>query len=64
MRGTFSGGTIASLLNVLDECRRDPKVRQIVNDAYALNPVVPVLSGESRYEALEIQPPVVLPDSR
>jgi len=38
MRGAFSGGTVASLLNVLDECRQDPRVRRIVEDPYALNP--------------------------
>ena len=38
MRGAFSGGTVASLLHVLDECRRDPRVRRIVEDPYALNP--------------------------
>ena len=38
MRGSASGGTVASLLNVLDESRRDPRVRQIVEDPYALNP--------------------------
>lgn len=38
MRGAFSGGTIASLLNVLDEARRNPRVWQLVKDPYALNP--------------------------
>jgi len=38
MRGAFSGGTVASLLNVLDECRRDRKVRRLLLDPYGLNP--------------------------
>ena len=38
MRGAFSGGTVASLLNVLDESRRDSRVRRILQDPYALNP--------------------------
>lgn len=38
MRGAFSGGTVASLLNVLDQSRRDPRVRKILYDPYALNP--------------------------
>jgi short subunit dehydrogenase-like uncharacterized protein len=37
-RGGFSGGTVASLVNVLDEAGADPEVRQIVTDPYALNP--------------------------
>jgi short subunit dehydrogenase-like uncharacterized protein len=37
-RGGFSGGTAASLLNVLDEAARDPAVRRIVADPYALDP--------------------------
>jgi short subunit dehydrogenase-like uncharacterized protein len=38
MRGSFSGGTFASLLNVLDESRRDPRVREILADPYGLCP--------------------------
>ncbi len=37
-RGGFSGGTVASLVNVLDEARSDPAVRRVVTDPYALNP--------------------------
>jgi short subunit dehydrogenase-like uncharacterized protein len=37
-RGGFSGGTVASLINVLDEASSDPTVRRIVTDPYALNP--------------------------
>ncbi len=37
-QGGFSGGTAASLLNVMAEAGRDPEVRRIVADPYALNP--------------------------
>ncbi len=37
-RGGISGGTVASLTNVIEEARTTPSVRRIVNDPYALNP--------------------------
>ena len=37
--GTFSGGTVASMLNVLDEAKRDPTVREVMADPYSLYPV-------------------------
>lgn len=37
-RGGFSGGTVASLVNVVEEAASDRKVRRIVTDPYALNP--------------------------
>ena len=36
--GTFSGGTIATMLNMLEEAGRDPEVMRLNNDPYALNP--------------------------
>lgn len=42
-RGGFSGGTAASLLNMLEEGGRDPGVRRILADPYALAP-----AGEPR----------------
>ncbi|MGH0037447.1 MAG: saccharopine dehydrogenase family protein [Myxococcota bacterium] len=36
--GGFSGGTAASLLNVMEEATADPDVRQIMADPYSLNP--------------------------
>lgn len=36
--GGFSGGTVASLFNVLDEARHDPGVRRLLADPYALVP--------------------------
>ena len=38
MRGSFSGGTLASLMNVMEEASRDPGVRRIAGNANALLP--------------------------
>jgi short subunit dehydrogenase-like uncharacterized protein len=38
MKGGFSGGTIASMLNMMAEVRRDPAVFSLFTDPYALNP--------------------------
>ncbi len=38
-RGGASGGTIASMLNMLDEMQHDPSIRKIMDDPYALNPI-------------------------
>lgn len=38
MRGGVSGGTIASMLNILEEAGRDPEVRRILGNPYGLNP--------------------------
>ena len=37
-KGGFSGGTIASILNMLDEGERDPSIAEVLNDPYGLNP--------------------------
>lgn len=37
-RGGFSGGTVASMLNVLDEASTDAKTRAVLLDPYSLNP--------------------------
>jgi short subunit dehydrogenase-like uncharacterized protein len=37
-RGTASGGTIASILNMMEEARHDPSVRRQVANPYALYP--------------------------
>ena len=37
-RGGISGGTIASMLAILDEAERDPRVRALLADPYALDP--------------------------
>jgi short subunit dehydrogenase-like uncharacterized protein len=38
MRGGASGGTVASILNVIEEVRRDPEIAKIVKNPYALAP--------------------------
>jgi short subunit dehydrogenase-like uncharacterized protein len=38
LRGGASGGTLASMLNLVDAARRDPEVRAILLDPYSLNP--------------------------
>ncbi|MEM8766515.1 MAG: saccharopine dehydrogenase NADP-binding domain-containing protein [Pseudomonadota bacterium] len=37
-KGAFSGGTIASMLNMLAEAEQDPSIETILRDPYALNP--------------------------
>ncbi|RJP94105.1 MAG: saccharopine dehydrogenase [Desulfobacteraceae bacterium] len=38
IRGGISGGTVASMLNVVEEIKRDPEVAKIVKNPYALAP--------------------------
>jgi short subunit dehydrogenase-like uncharacterized protein len=38
MKGAFSGGTIASMLNMVDEMKTNPGLRKVLGDPYALNP--------------------------
>ena len=38
MRGGFSGGTVASLMNVLREVTQDPGLRKVLGDPYAVAP--------------------------
>ena len=37
-KGAASGGTIASILNMMDEATRDPSIRKLVADPYVLYP--------------------------
>jgi short subunit dehydrogenase-like uncharacterized protein len=37
-RGGISGGTIASMMNIMDEAKRDRSVRKVLMDPYALTP--------------------------
>ena len=37
-RGAASGGTVASMLNLMEEAKHDPAIRQIMADPYALYP--------------------------
>jgi short subunit dehydrogenase-like uncharacterized protein len=38
MKGGASGGTVASMLNIVDEAKRDPALRKLLRDPYALAP--------------------------
>lgn len=38
-RGSASGGTIASMLNMMEEMQHDPAIRKVLEDPYSLNPV-------------------------
>ena len=38
MRGTMSGGTAASMINIIEETRRDPEVARVAKNPYALCP--------------------------
>jgi short subunit dehydrogenase-like uncharacterized protein len=38
MRGAFSGGTIASMMNIVDELKTNPGLRKVLGNPYALNP--------------------------
>ncbi len=37
-KGQFSGGTMASLLNVLDAIKKEPALRKVIGHPYSLNP--------------------------
>ncbi len=54
MRGGASGGTVASLLNVVDEARRDPETRKILLDPYGLCPEGE-RSGPDRRDSLRVE---------
>ena len=38
MRGAFSGGTFASMLNAVEEAKRDLQARKALGNPYGLNP--------------------------
>jgi short subunit dehydrogenase-like uncharacterized protein len=38
MHGALSGGTFASMLNIVDELKESPGLRKLLGDPYALNP--------------------------
>ena len=38
MRGAFSGDTVASMMNIVDELKENPSIRKVLGDPYALNP--------------------------
>jgi short subunit dehydrogenase-like uncharacterized protein len=41
MRGAASGGTAATMLTIVEEATRDPKVRRLLGNPHALDPEVP-----------------------
>lgn len=38
MSGGASGGTLASMINIIDDIKANPKLRKVLGDPYALNP--------------------------
>ncbi len=38
MKGGPSGGTVASMMNILDDVKKDPSLRKVVGHPYGLNP--------------------------
>jgi short subunit dehydrogenase-like uncharacterized protein len=53
MKGTASGGTIASLINVVKQAANDKTLRQVLNDPYSMCPAdfVPKTKQENHYLA-------------
>ena len=48
VRGGFSGGTIASMIELIDAARADPELRRLLSDPYALLPDRAVDRGPDR----------------
>ena len=48
--GGFSGGTVASMLNMMDEVEKDPAVQRVLEDPYALLPSG-VHRGDDQHES-------------
>ena len=48
-KGSFSGGTIASMANIIEEAQRDRSVARILADPYALNPPNDRQGPDGRY---------------
>jgi short subunit dehydrogenase-like uncharacterized protein len=51
MKGSFSGGTLASLMQLADDRSRDPNVRRLLDDPYALDPDHTAVGAEARNHA-------------
>lgn len=54
MRGTLSGGTVASMLSKVDECLADPSVAKVMEDPFALCPTAGVYQPDvktAQYDA-------------
>jgi len=57
MKGTFSGGTVASMLNALDVAKRNPEERRIMGNPYALNPAGDATGPDGRDLARPLRDP-------
>ena len=57
MKGGFSGGTVASMLNALDAARRDPAERRVMGNPYALNPAGEQQGPDERDQARPLRDP-------
>lgn len=53
-RGGFSGGTVASMLTMLEQAGRDRALRRLLASPYALNPE-PRPSGPDTFDAIEVR---------
>jgi short subunit dehydrogenase-like uncharacterized protein len=51
MRGTASGGTAATMLAIIEEATRDPRVRKLLGNPHALDPEVPRGRKRDPFEA-------------
>jgi short subunit dehydrogenase-like uncharacterized protein len=51
MKGTFSGGTVASMLNALEVAKHSPEDRRIMGNPYALNPAGECKGPDGRDQA-------------
>lgn len=54
VRGGVSGGTIASMVNVMEEASRNPALRRLLSDPYSLNPE-PRLTGPDVNEEIRVR---------
>jgi short subunit dehydrogenase-like uncharacterized protein len=51
MSGAASGGTAATMLAIIEEATREPKVRKLLGNPHALNPVLPRGARRDPFEA-------------
>ena len=51
MKGSFSGGTVASMLNALEAAKHSPEDRRVMGNPYALNPAGGAVGPDGRDQA-------------
>lgn len=51
MRGATSGGTAATMLSIIEEATKDPKLRRLLGNPHALDPEVPRGRARDPFEA-------------